>query len=117
MKPIEWENCEFGQTWMWLEERAKYEKHQREQHEEAYYINRLNTFYQLSAWTNSIKRPTDLYELPSDKGVKVKAIPDNLNPFSPENDAIFEKMDKMKFDKGGGDFINEVIKKHGKPNR
>lgn len=72
-----------------------------------YFLNRLNTFYLLSAWTNGLKHPTDLYELPGDKDT-VKVIKDKHNPFTPEAEAAFEKMDKMVFKEKNTEFLKEV---------
>lgn len=107
MKPIEWKESEFGETFTWLEERNKAVKHQREQQEEAYHLNRINTFYMVAMWAKGIKNPKDLYELPGDEEVK-NIDKSKYNPFTPEVEAAFEKMEKMKFEKGEGNFIKEA---------
>lgn len=107
MTPNEWETSEFGRTWTWLEERSRAAKHEREQKEEMYFLNRLNTYYLISAWTKGVKNPSDLYTLPGDEESK-KKITENMNPFSEEAQAAFDKMDKMKFDKNNGDFLKEI---------
>jgi len=107
MSISEFNDSEFGQTWTWVQERSKAKRHERDQNEEMYYLSRLNTFYLISAWTKGIKDPKDLYKLPGDEESK-KKITENMNPFSEEAQAAFDKMDKMKFDKNNGDFLKEI---------
>ena len=107
MNISEWNDSEFGQTWTWLQERSRAYKHNRDQIEETYFLNRLNTFYILSAWTNGIKHPTDLYELPGDKET-VKGIKDKYNPFTPEAEEAFAKMDRMVYMDKNAEFLKEL---------
>lgn len=108
MKPEEFNHSEFGQTWTWVQERSKANKHQRDQQEELYYLNRLNTFYLISAWANGLRNPKELYELPSDKEVAIDK--SKYNPFTPEAEEAFSKYDRMVYDNKGqnNEFLKEI---------
>lgn len=107
MSITEWNDSEFGQTWTWLQERSKANKHRRDEVEELYFLNRLNTFYLISAWAKGLHHPSDLYELPSDKEA-VKGIKERYNPFTPEAEEAFAKMDRMVYKDKNTEFLKEV---------
>lgn len=83
----EFNDCEFGQTWTWLSERSKAAKHQREQIEEGYYMERMNTWIIARTFGLKQERPQDLYSLPSE----TPAI--SVDPFGEEANSLFDKWD------------------------
>ncbi|MBK8698373.1 MAG: hypothetical protein IPN29_02015 [Saprospiraceae bacterium] len=90
MSITEFNNNEFGQTWTWLQERSKANRHRREEQEELYYMHRLNTWIMARVQGLKQDKPQDLYSLPGEV-VKPKA-----DPFSAEANSIFDKWDKAK---------------------
>ena len=103
MSVSEFEKATVGQTIMFIEERQKRDGDEWKTKLNEYRLNRLNTW--IIARTFGLKQssPGDLYNLPDEESKS------KTDPFSKEVDAIFEKMEKVKFDKvaKGDHLINQ----------
>ena len=89
MSVSEFNNAEFGQTMMFIEERQKIMIQEGKRLNEQHMISRINTFYIMKTFGSKVSSPDELYQLNSDTDeVKNKT----KNPFDPELDKIFQKL-------------------------